>query len=104
MSKSADKLLNQDYRRTSLCTKYLKIVKEKNEQIPTWNDDFTDGKDLSVEYIRQHGINRPLLIKDGKSDLNLRMLGASVTLTQISDIIGPMTPIKAISIPCIMLC
>lgn len=93
-----DKLSDQRYRRTAQCSKYVKLLREKNRTIPTFNDDAISGKEITSEFVTIHGLKKPVLIKDGPRDLNMRMLDPSVTLSDISHILGPHTPIKVIDV------
>ena len=93
-SHGVDKLLDQQFRRTVLCTKYLKIIKDKNHNIPLYNNDPIDCKLLTEQYIRNNGLKMPLLIKNGKKDLHMRMLDESIRLSDIASMLGTDTAVK----------
>jgi hypothetical protein len=92
------KLFDPRYRRTASCTKYVKIVKDKSAAIPEFDDAPIDGKLLTEEYIRINGLNKPLMIKDGRKDLHMRMLDSKIKLSEIATMLGPNTPIKVIEV------
>ena len=95
MSKrGSDKLLDQEYRRTVACSKYSKVIRDRGAQIPSWNDERLDGRAFNLNYVTTRGVQLPLLFKDGRSTLNMRIIDPSSKLTDIAAIIGADTPIK----------
>lgn len=95
---SGDKLLDQEYRRTSECSKYFKVVREKGNRIPTWNDAIIPGEIFNLSYIREYGIDQPLLFKDGHRSLDMRMIDSKNKLSDVAKILGPDTPIKVMDV------
>jgi hypothetical protein len=93
-----DKLIDQEYRKTVNCTKYIKLLKKESVNIPCWNDTYVNADQIDVKYVCTHGLDQPLLIKNGKADLQMRMLQENISLTNVADMLGGNTVVKVIDV------
>lgn len=87
------------FRRSPNCSKFSLLVSSKDPFISDYelSDSSSpshtpsiafSGKDLHEEYFLQHGFNYPILVKDSKENIDLKLPSNVRTLQDIARIIG----------------
>jgi hypothetical protein len=91
----AKMLTDSQFRRSPNCSKFSLLVNEKDPQISDYvNPKVVSGKDLTEEYFNINGFDYPLLIKDAKEALDLKVPLNVKSLADIARIIGPDFQVK----------
>jgi hypothetical protein len=88
-------LSDLQFRRSPNCSKFSLLVSSKDPSILDYQFiSPVSGKDLTDEYFLQHGFNSPILIKESKEHIDLKLPSNVKTLNDIARIIGPDFQVK----------
>jgi hypothetical protein len=94
-------LSDLQFRRSPNCSKFSLLVSSRDSSILDYQFvSSVSGKELNDEYFLQNGFNFPILMKDPKENIDLKLPPNVKTLNDIARIIGPDFQVKvARSIP-----
>lgn len=86
----SSKMLNDSFfRRSPNCSKFSLLLASKDPEIRDYNSpQIITGKELTEEYILQNGFDYPILIKESKDSIDLKVPNNVKSLSDIAKIIG----------------
>ena len=85
------------FRRTSACSKWKKILAERNGCIPKYDVEVMTGSALTAASFTKHGGDVPVLVEEPPSTLGLRIPALS-SLHDVAAVVGSDHPVKLIEV------
>ena len=90
--KSGSKLSDPENRRTPKCSCYEDLLQQKNETIPKFPIETMTS--VSADWMISTGLEKPVLVKNARQSLGLKLPPPTTTFMDIANMVGPSFPIK----------